>query len=158
MINTTLCYIEQNGKYLMLNRNKKENDLNEGKWIGIGGKFEPGETPEECLEREVLEETGFKLEEYTFHGIIHFRSDKEDEEMYLYTAKAPLDATPISCDEGTLAWIDKNKVLDLPIWEGDMLFLEKLIAGKKPIEMTLVYEGDKLVYFDDKTEQDGDSI
>ena len=146
MINTTLCYIEQNGKYLMLNRNKKLNDLNEGKWIGIGGKFEPGETPEECLLREVLEETGFELIEYTFHGIIHFRSDKEDEEMYLYTAKVPADAMPISCDEGTLAWIDKDKVLNLPIWEGDKFFLEKLIAGDKSIEMTLVYEGNILIH------------
>ena len=149
MINTTLCYIEQNGKYLMLNRNKKENDLNKGKWIGIGGKFEPGETPEECLVREVLEETGFELKEYTFHGIIHFRSDKEDEEMYLYTAKAPVDATPINCDEGTLAWIDKDEVLNLPTWEGDRLFLRKLITGEESIEMTLVYEGDKLISADE---------
>ena len=146
MINTTLCYIEYNGKYLMLNRNKKKNDLNEGKWIGIGGKFEENESPEECLLREVFEETGLKLTEYIFHGIIHFRSDKEDEEMYLYTGKVSTDELPINCDEGTLAWVEKSKVLDLPTWEGDRLFLEKLIAGEKVVEMTLVYEGDKLVH------------
>ena len=85
MIDTTLCYIEHDGKYLMLNRNKKAKDLNEGKWIGVGGKVEPGETPEQCVRRETLEETGLVLGDIHFYGIVHFRSDIwEDEEMYLY--------------------------------------------------------------------------
>lgn len=146
MINTTLCYVEKDGKYLMLNRNKKKNDLNEGKWIGIGGKFEPGEAADECLLREVREETGFELSDYKFHGIIHFRSDKEDEEMYLYTAAVSSDAEPIECSEGTFAWVAKDKVLDLPTWTGDRLFLTKLLAGETDIEMTLVYNGDELVH------------
>lgn len=146
MINTTLCYIEKDGKYLMLNRNKKKNDLNEGKWIGIGGKFKNNETADECLKREVLEETGFQLTKFQFHGIIHFRSDRENEEMYLYSAEAPEDTTLIECNEGTLSWIDKDNVLELPIWEGDRLFLKKLIAGESRIEMTLEYKGDNLIH------------
>ena len=131
----------------MLNRNKKTNDLNEGKWIGIGGKFMPGETPDECLKREVLEETGLKLESYYLHGIIHFRSDVEDEEMYLYTATIADDSVLTDCDEGTLAWIEKDRIFDLPLWEGDKYFLEKLLAGEKEIEMTLEYIEGKLIKY-----------
>ena len=102
MFNTTLCYIEQDGKYLMLYRNKKKNDINEGKWIGIGGKFEKNETPEQCLLREVYEETGLKLTSYRYRGLIHFIPDSaEPEDMYLYTADG-FTGSMISCNEGEL--------------------------------------------------------
>jgi len=145
-INTTLCYIEKDGKYLMLLRNKKENDLNEGKWIGIGGKFEKDETPDQCLLREVKEETGLTLTEYKLRGVIGFISDKwDDENMYLYTATGFEGELNYDCSEGDLKWIDKDKVMDLNLWEGDRLFLPRLIAGENDINMALHYEGDELV-------------
>ena len=144
MKKTTLCYIEKDGKYLMLFRNKKEADPCEGKWVGIGGKFEQGETPLECLNREVWEETGLTLTEYTFHGIIHFQSNElEDEDMYLYSATG-FKGDIIECNEGDLHWIEKDKVTSLNLWAGDKYFLEKLMKGETGIEMTCVYEGDKL--------------
>ena len=149
MMKTTLCYIENDGKYLMLNRNKKEKDLNEGKWIGIGGKFKVGETPEQCLEREVFEETGVRMFSYYFHGIIHFRSDEETEDMYLYSAYIPNGFKPPECNEGTLAWIEKDKIFELPLWEGDKFFLKELIKGTSKIDMTLEYIDGKLVRFID---------
>ena len=146
MINTTLCYIEKDNKYLMLLRNKKENDLNEGKWIGIGGKFLPGETAEQCLLREAYEETDLKLTEFRFHGIIKFNSDKwESEDMYLYSASGFEGEVDFNCPEGELRWIDKDKIMDLNLWEGDRLFLKDLLEGKDEINMTLTYEGDKLI-------------
>ena len=145
MIDTTLCYIEQDGKYLLLMRNKKENDLNEGKWIGVGGKCEKGESPEECVRRETFEETGLTLGRLHFYGIIHFRSDTwEDEEMYLYSSDDFSGSLAEDCPEGTLAWIPKEEVMGLPLWEGDRLFLKKMLAGEPSIEMTLCYEGDEL--------------
>lgn len=145
MKNTTLCYIEKDGKYLMLHRIKKENDLNEGKWIGVGGKFEPGETAEECLLREVYEETGVTLTSYRYRGIIKFLSDKwEDEVIYLYTADAYEGEISMECNEGVLAWIDKDKILDLNLWEGDSIFLKELLADRD-VSITLHYdEEDKL--------------
>lgn len=146
MKDTTLCYIERGGKWLLMLRNKKENDLNEGKWIGVGGKCEPGETPEQCVRRETFEETGLTLGELHFYGIIHFRSDTwEDEEMYLYSSFDFTGQPKELCSEGTLAWIPKEKVLELPIWQGDRLFLKKMLDGELSIEMTLVYRGDELV-------------
>ena len=146
MKDTTLCYIERGGKWLLMLRNKKENDLNEGKWIGVGGKCEPGETPEQCVRRETFEETGLALGELHFYGIIHFRSDTwEDEEMYLYSSCDFTGQPKELCSEGTLAWIPKEKVLELPIWQGDRLFLKKMLDGELSIEMTLVYRGDELV-------------
>lgn len=145
MINTTLCYIERDGKYLLLCRNKKKNDLNEGKWIGVGGKCEPGEAPEACVRRETFEETGLTLGKLHFYGIIHFRSDTwEDEEMYLYGSDDFTGTLAEDCLEGTLAWVPKESVMDLPLWEGDRLFLKKMLAGEPSIEMTLRYEGDRL--------------
>ena len=145
MINTTLCYIERDGKYLLLCRNKKKNDLNEGKWIGVGGKCEPGESPEACVRRETFEETGLTLGKLHFYGIIHFRSDTwEDEEMYLYGSDDFSGRLAEDCLEGTLAWVPKESVMDLPLWEGDRLFLRKMLAGESSIEMTLRYEGDRL--------------
>ena len=148
MKKTTLCYIEKDDKYLMLYRNKKADDPNEGKWIGVGGKLEQGETPEICVRREVLEETALAPKEFIFRGIVHFISDEwEDEDMYLYTAQGVDVSTDedIPCDEGTLKWISKSDVLSLNLWEGDRYFLE-LIAKESPcFEMRLEYQGEKLV-------------
>lgn len=145
MVNTTLCYIEKDNKYLMLHRTKKENDLNEGKWIGVGGKFKPNETPEECLLREVKEETDLTLTSYRLRAVITFVSDKwETEYMYLFTADA-FTGEIGSCNEGDLEWVDKDKILDLPTWEGDRIFLEKLLDNAGFFTVKVVYEGDKLV-------------
>ena len=145
MIDTTLCYIKKEGSWLLLYRNKKENDLNEGKWIGVGGKCEPGETPEQCVRRETLEETGLTLGKVCCRGVVHFRSDTwEDEEMYLYTSEEFSGELDENCAEGTLAWIPEDQVMSLPMWEGDRLFLTRMLAGETQIELTLRYEGDRL--------------
>ena len=146
MKKTTLCYIRKNGKLLLLFRNRKEHDPNEGKWVGIGGKFEEGETAEECLLREVKEETGLLLTSFYFHGVISFRSDRwEPEDMYLFSSDGFEGEIAEDCPEGILRWIPEEEVLKLPMWEGDRYFLEPLIKGEKQIEMTLFYEGDALV-------------
>ncbi|MCR4792144.1 MAG: NUDIX domain-containing protein [Lachnospiraceae bacterium] len=142
MRRSTLCYIEKEGKLLLLFRNKKENDPNEGKWIGIGGGIEDGETPEECVVREVREETGLTLTAYHYHGIVKFVSESwEDEEMHLFSASGFEGELASCCDEGELSWIDKDKVMSLPMWEGDRYFLGALLQGKERINMQLVYEG-----------------
>ena len=126
---TTLCYIEKEGKYLMLHRVKKHHDINAGKWIGVGGHVENGETPEECLLREVKEETGLVLTAYRLRGLVTFLSDVcEPELMCVFTADA-FDGEMIECDEGELAWVEKSDVLALPTWEGDRVFLERLLSG-----------------------------
>lgn len=150
MKKATLCYISRydglNREYLMLYRNKKQDDPNEGKWIGVGGKFEPGETPDECMLREVREETGLELTSYHFCGVIHFLSDTwEDEDMYLYRAEADAAIKMPACEEGELRWIPEDQLMNLPMWEGDRLFLEPLLEGADTISMTLHYEGDDLV-------------
>lgn len=151
MTKTTLCYIKRNNEYLMLLRNKKKDDLNEGKWLGIGGKFESGETPEECVVREVFEETGIRLSGPDFKGIIEFRTGGDfDEDMYLFTASVPSDTKVKECDEGTLKWIPEDEILSLPLWTGDQFFLRQILEGRKHINMTLVYRGDKLVTACDK--------
>ncbi len=148
MKNTTLCYICRAGtdgeEYLMLYRNKKENDLNEGKWVGVGGKFEAGESPEECLYREVLEETGLTLTRHSLRGIVTFVSDVWGTEyMFLYTAAARGEM--IDCPEGELRWIPRRDVLSLPLWEGDKIFLS-LIAEDSPFfSLKLSYQGDTLI-------------
>ena len=145
MIDTTLCYIRCGGDYLMLYRNKKENDLNEGKWIGLGGKCLPGETPEACVRREVREEAGIELDTCEYRGVVHFLSDVwEDEEMYLFTGETGARIPLPDCPEGTLAWVPAEKVPELPTWEGDALFLPAVLAGKSGLELTLRYERDVL--------------
>lgn len=143
---TTLCYIEQAGKYLMLHRVKKHHDINAGKWIGVGGHVENGETPEECLLREVKEETGLVLTAYRLRGLVTFLSDAcEPELMCVFTADV-FDGGLIECDEGELAWVEKSDVLALPTWEGDRVFLERLLSGdERFFSIKLRYEGDKLV-------------
>ena len=146
MKNSTLCYLEKDGKYLMLFRDRKENDENAGKWIGVGGKFENGESPDECLLREVFEETGLKLKEYRLRGIVSFVSDiYETEYMFLYTGWDYEGKLREECREGTLAWIPEEEVLSLKTWEGDHYFLEPLLAGEEEIDLKVVYQGDKLV-------------
>lgn len=141
MFNTVLCYIERDGKYLMLYRNRKKNDVNAGKYIGVGGKFEAGESPEECLLREVKEETGLTLRSYAFRGVVTFVFDGESEYMFLYTADG-FEGTLTDCNEGELHWIDKDALPSLSLWEGDRLFLELLRQGARPFSMKLVYDRD----------------
>ena len=143
---TTLCYIRKNDSYLMLYRNRKENDENEGKWIGIGGKIEEGESPEQCVRREVFEETGLTLLEYTFKGIVTFVNDVWDNEyMMLYEGTAFSGELRSECDEGELAWIPFDQIMDLPLWEGDRVFLEKLISGEEDASCRLEYHNDHLI-------------
>lgn len=136
---TTLCYMEKDGKYLMMHRVKKENDINKDKYIGVGGHFEYGESPDECLKREVMEETGFTLTEYRARGIVTFiYGDEVVEYMHLYTATG-FEGDMIECDEGNLEWIDKSAVYDLPIWDGDKIFF-KLMEEERPyFSLKLVY-------------------
>lgn len=143
--NTTLCYLELNGKYLMLHRVKKQVDENKDKWIGVGGHMEEGEAPEECLVREVLEETGLKLLDYRLRGIVTFVSDRyETDYMFLFTSDC-FEGTMIECDEGDLEWVEKSRVYDLPIWEGDKVFFRLLEEREDVFLLTLRYQGDKLV-------------
>lgn len=144
---TTLCYIEKDNSYLMLHRTKKENDFNKNKWIGVGGKFEEGESPEECLMREVEEETGLKLRKFRLRGIVTFLSAKwESEYMFLYTSDTFEGELLNECSEGILKWIPKNEVEDLNLWEGDRIFLKRLIEDAPFFSMKLRYDReDKLI-------------
>lgn len=145
MRNTTLCYIERDGQYLLLHRVKKVNDLNHDKWIGVGGGFEQDESPEECLLREVWEETGLTLTSWRFRGVVTFVSDEwETEYMHLFTADG-FTGELIDCDEGALEWVDKARAAALPIWEGDKLFLRLLAEDAPVFLLKLRYHGDKLV-------------
>ena len=148
MLNTTLCYLEKGDQYLMLHRIKKANDVNEGKWVGVGGKCEEGESPEECLLREVREETGLLLTEYRYRGLVTFVSDRwTGEYMHLFTASswsAP-DNLP-DCREGVLEWISKRDLLSLPMWEGDAIFLRLLEENAPFFSLKLQYKGERLIY------------
>lgn len=143
---TTLCYIENNDCYLMLHRTKKKKDVNKDKWIGVGGHAEGNETPQECLIREVKEETGLLLTSYKFRGLITFISDEyEAEMMCLFTADG-YTGELITCDEGELKWVKKSEVPQLPTWEGDAQFLKLLLEDEKRFfAMKLRYEGERLV-------------
>ena len=142
---TTLCYIEQDQKYLMMHRVKKAHDVNHDKWIGVGGHFEADETPEECLLREVKEETGLTLENYRLRGVITFLCDHwQTEYMFLFTADQ-FSGELTDCDEGTLEWIRKEDVYKLPIWEGDKIFFRLLEEREEFFSLKLRYIGDELV-------------
>ncbi len=145
-VNSTLVYIERGSEYLMLHRTKKENDLNHDKWIGVGGKFEADESPEECMLREAREETGLTLTRWRYRGLVTFVSDRwETEYMHLFTADR-WTGEPKECDEGELAWIDRDALLSLHLWEGDKLFL-RLLRGDEPFfSLKLRYEGETLVF------------
>lgn len=142
---TTLCYIEKEDSYLMLHRIKKENDANHDKWIGVGGKFEADEMPEECLLREVREETGLTLTQYRFRGIVTFVSNEwETEYMHLFTADA-YSGDLKACDEGELVWVPKTEIEQLNIWEGDKIFLRLLQENGGFFSLKLRYEGENLI-------------
>ena len=146
MKNTTLCYLLQGDEVLLLHRIKKKNDLNHDKWIGIGGKFEEGESPEECLLREAWEETGLILTDYDYRGIVTFVSDEwEGEYMHLYTATG-WTGTLKECDEGVLEWVSREKMKELPQWEGDKIFLRLLEEDAPFFSLKLRYEGERLAY------------
>ena len=145
MRNTTLCHIEKDGKYLMLHRVKKENDLNHDKWVAVGGKFEDKESPEECNFRETFEETGLTLNAVRYCGIVTFVSDKwETEYMHIFWSD-DFSGEIKPCDEGDLCWIPKKDIYNLPIWEGDKIFL-RLMDEKAPFfSLKLEYIGDNLI-------------
>ncbi len=145
MKHTTLCYIEKDEKYLMLWRNKKENDENRGKWVGIGGGLEAGESPFDCARREIREETGLAAEELRYRGIITFLSDEYGTEyMHLFSCKNFSGELLSECDEGILGWIEKQELLSLPMWEGDRIFLELLDTESRFFSLKLEYSGDVL--------------
>ncbi|MEA5040645.1 MAG: 8-oxo-dGTP diphosphatase [Clostridiaceae bacterium] len=144
MIDSTLCYIERDGAYLMLHRVKKEHDINRDKWIGIGGKFEQDESPLDCLLREVREETGLSLLRWRCRGIVTFVcAPYATEQMYLFTADR-FEGEPGECDEGELCWVPKSEVETLPIWGGDRIFFRLLREERPFFLLKLVYEGDVL--------------
>ena len=161
MKNTTLCYIQKGNTYLMLHRIKKANDQSRGKWLGIGGKFEDKESPDDCLLREVHEETGLTLTSYRLRGIVTFVSDiYETEYMFLYTADGyegelfteadgqlspVINGTKTQCSEGILKWVDIDLVPELELWEGDRIFLKMLTDSDEFFTLKLVYEGDTLI-------------
>lgn len=145
LLNTTLCYIERNHSYLMLHRVKKENDLNRDKWIGVGGKLEENESPEEGLLREVFEETGLTLTNYRYRGIVTFVSDRwEGEYMHLFTADN-FTGQMTACNEGNLEWVDFSAIPALRLWAGDRVFLRLLQEDAPFFSLKLVYEGDRLL-------------
>lgn len=145
-MNTTLVHIEKDNKYLMLHRTKKQNDVNKDKWIGVGGKFEKGEAPEECAIREALEETGLTIKPI-FRGIVTFLyNDNDAEYMFLFNAKEFSGTVKKDCEEGELKWIEKSKLLELPLWEGDKIFLRLLDETDEVFLLTLCYNNDTLLY------------
>lgn len=145
MRNTTLIYIQENDNYLMLHRTKKKNDQSHDKWLGVGGKFDKDESPDECILREVKEETGLTLTSYQLRGVMTFVSDIwETEYMFIYTADE-FEGELAECSEGDLQWIKKTEVMNLKLWEGDKIFLKKLIDGDGFFTVKMEYEGEKLV-------------
>ncbi|MCR5308775.1 MAG: 8-oxo-dGTP diphosphatase [Bacilli bacterium] len=144
MQETVLIYLEKDNKYLMMFRNKKQNDPNEGKYIGIGGKIEDNETKGQALVREVREETSLILKSYKYRAKLLFVNDAYKETIHLFVSSDFVGEVKEDCNEGDLRWIDKNKILDLPLWEGDKAFLEIMENTEDYFEMTLKYANDKL--------------
>lgn len=140
---TVLCYLNRGNEYLFLHRNKRMNDLNEGKWIGVGGHIEEGETKEAALKREIKEETGLDINSYILRGEIIFQNDDYEEIMFLFTSN-DFSGNLIECDEGSLCWIKREEIMNLNLWEGDKYFLPKLINSKDFIRLTLIYKNKEL--------------
>lgn len=159
MKNTTLCYLERDDRYLLLHRIKKINDENHDKWIGLGGKFEEGESPHDCVLREVKEETGLTLTDYAYRGIVTFVTERWGTEfMHLFTASDWVGELLDDCDEGVLEWVPKEKMGELPQWEGDRIFLELLESGAPFFSLKLVYDDDGVLLnavLDGKTQLKG---
>ena len=144
MKDTTLCYIEKDNKYLMLQRSNLKNDGSQGKWMGIGGHFEEGESPYDCAIREAWEETGLTLISPQYRAVVTFNSDKyETEQMHLFTCKE-FTGTLIDCNEGNLKWIDKKEISSLNMWSGDLIFLKLLETEKDFFSLKLNYKGETL--------------
>ena len=144
MKQTTLCYLERGSQYLMLHRTKKHNDLNHDKWLGVGGHFEDGESPEDCMLREVREETGYTVTQWRYCGIVTFISDRwESEHMHLFVC-TDWTGDEIVCNEGDLEWIEKKRLLELTMWEGDKIFLQLLEDRVPFFSLKLTYKGDDL--------------
>ena len=147
MINSSICYIEKDGKYLMLHRTKKEKDINKEKWIGVGGKFEDKESPEDCIIREVKEETGLTLNSCKLRCIVTYVSkDWDTEYMYVFTSD-DFSGELIECNEGDLEWVDKDEIFNLNLWEGDKIFLEKIQNDNTFFTMKFNYDGDNLLSY-----------
>ena len=145
-LQTTLCYLEKDGCYLMLHRVKKKNDVNKDKWIGVGGKFEPGENALACVTREVLEETGCRVHAPAYRGVLHFVCPPwESEDIHLYTCTDFDAPSPLpDCDEGTLCWVPKTDIAKLPLWQGDQIFFDLLDQNAPFFHLGLTYDGDAL--------------
>lgn len=152
---TTQCYIRHNGRVLMLHRIKKKVDINQGKWIGIGGKMEGGESPDECIRREVLEETGLTIHDPQLRAIVTFNfespqpelEDWDVEYMFVYTCDRFSGELTSVCDEGELAWVPEDEIDSLPQWEGDRLFMKPVLSGEPFFSMKLNYRGDELLNY-----------
>ena len=145
LLQTTLCYLEQDGCYLMLHRIKKKNDVNKDKWIGVGGKFEPGEDALACAMREVLEETGYTMDHPRYRAMVDFYCPPwQPERMHLYTCDA-FSGTPHPCNEGDLVWVPRDQVQALPIWQGDKIFFDLLDRDVPFFHLELFYQGEALV-------------
>ena len=145
MIKSTVCYLIRDDKLLMMLRNKKQHDLNHGKWIGVGGKLKDKETPFECMVREVVEETGYQVQSAQYCGIIHFHYNcYEDEEIYVYQTNDYIGILQ-ECDERTLAYIPKDEILNLELWEGDRIFLEKMFRNEIPFSISLYYDENEVL-------------
>ena len=155
----TLCYLEKDDKFLMLHRTKKENDVNKGKWIGVGGKLEKDETPLQCIKREIKEETGFDAHDLEYRGLVVFNyNDNPPEYMFVYNCKNFSGEILDNCKEGVLKWIDKNELFDLNIWEGDRIFLSLILNNSPFFYLTLNYNNDKLISHELEFKDDGYSV
>ena len=141
---TTLCYLERDGQWLMLHRTKKEHDINKDKYIGVGGHIEHGESPEDCVRREVREETGLTMGAFRLRGFLTFVIDDMDEYTFLYTCD-DFSGEQKSCSEGELVWVPRAEVPSLPLWEGDKVFLPLLLTAETPFSIKLTYHGDDLI-------------